>query len=269
MISPLINIAIKAARNASKIILRALDRMDTITIEEKGPNDYVTTVDRMAELEIIRTIHESYPHHAILGEEGGAVGSDDYTWIIDPIDGTTNFIHGHPHFCISIGVKYKDRMEHGLIYDPLRQEMFTATLGNGAFLNEHRIRVSQHKSLMGATIAAGFNGKKGQDFSLFLRILAAIIPQAAGTRRSGSAALDCAYLACGRVDALWGIGYAPWDIAAGTLIIKEAGGLVSDFDGGDNLFDKKEIVAANGNLFKLLMQIINEKSSAVNTKGST
>jgi myo-inositol-1(or 4)-monophosphatase len=265
MITPLMNIAIKAARSASKIIVRAIDRLDTLAIEEKKSNDFVTEIDKMSELEIVRVIRESYPDHAILGEEGGAVGEHDYTWIIDPIDGTTNFIHGHPHFCISIGIKHKDQMEHGLIYDPLRQEMFTATLGNGAFLNERRIRVSQSTQLMGSTIASSFNSSvNNHDFAVYLKILATIIPQAAGTRRSGSAALDCAYVACGRLDALWGIGcYAPWDIAAGTLIIKEAGGIVTDFDGEGNYLAKNNLVAANAYLSKILLQIINEKSVPV------
>lgn len=262
MITPLMNIAIKAARSASKIIVRAVDRLDTIVIEEKRHNDFVTEIDKMSELEIIRIIRESYPDHAILGEEGGAVGDHEYTWIIDPIDGTTNFIHGHPYFCISIGIKHKDQIEHGLIYDPLRQEMFTATLGNGAFLNERRIRVSQPKQLMGSTIASSFNSTNSYDLAIFLRTLAAIIPQAAGTRRAGSAALDCAYVACGRLDALWGIGYAPWDIAAGILIIKEAGGIVTDFDGEGDYFTKKNLVAANASLSKILLQIINEKSAS-------
>ena len=231
---PLMNIAIKAARSASKIILRATDRLDTIKISEKNHNDFVTEVDQQVEQEIINVIHDSYPDHAIFGEESGKSGKSDYTWIIDPIDGTTNFIHGHPHFCISIGVKFKDIIENGLIYDPLRQELFTATRGSGAFLNERRIRVGQRKQLAGSVISSSFGHKTIKDINAYLKILATILPQAAGTRQSGSAALDFAYAACGRIDGIWNMTLAPWDMAAGSLIVKEAGGMVSDFDGNGN-----------------------------------
>lgn len=244
-IHPLINIATKAARSASKIILRAYDRLDTIQITSKGHNDFVTDIDKQSEQEIIRIIHESYPDHAILGEEGGTIGSSDYTWIIDPIDGTVNFLHGHPHFCISIGVKYKDRIEHGLIYDPLRQELFSATYGSGAFLNNRRIRVSQQKQVLGSLIATCFAHKNNQDLESFLKILAIISPQAAGFRRSGSAALDLAYLASGRVDGLCGMNLATWDMVAGVLIVQEAGGVVTDFFGKNNYFTSGNIIAGN------------------------
>lgn len=259
---PLINIATKAARNASKIIVRATDRLDTIYVAEKNHNDFVTEIDEQAEAEIIRTIQESYPDHAILGEESGASGKSDYTWIIDPIDGTTNFLHGHPHFCISIGIKYKDRMEHGLIYDPWREELFTATFGAGAFLNEHRIRVAERKQLAGSLIATGFGHKSIKDIELYLKILASILPKAAGTRRSGSAALDCAYVACGRTDGFWEMNLAPWDIAAGTLIIQEAGGIVTDFNGGNNYLTTGNIIAGNQNISKIILEIVREKTTA-------
>ena len=160
---PLMNIAIKAARNASKIILRATDRLDLIKVSEKNHNDFVTEVDQQSEQTIINIIHDAYPDHAILGEESGQSGKSDYTWIIDPIDGTTNFIHGHPHFCISIGVQFKNIIEHGLIYDPLRQELFTATRGTGAFLNDRRIRVAQRKQFAGSIITSGFGHKSAKD----------------------------------------------------------------------------------------------------------
>ena len=258
---PLMNIATKAILNASKIILRATDRLDTIYVEEKGHNDFVTEIDQQAEREIIKIIHESYPEHAILGEESGASGTNDYTWIIDPIDGTTNFLHGHPHFCISIGIKYKDRLEHGLIYDPLRQELFTATFGSGAFLNNRRIRVAQQKQLAGTLIAVGLGHKKDKNLDDYLKMLASVLPQAAGVRRSGSAALDLAYVACGRLDGIYGLGLAPWDIAGGALIIQEAGGIVTDFAGNNSYLTNGNIIAGNQNISKILLQLAQEKVS--------
>lgn len=261
---PLVNIAIKAARQSSKIILRALDRLDTIHVAEKSHNNFVTEVDEYAEQEIIKVIHESYPDHAILGEESGKsekTGSSEYTWIIDPIDGTTNFMHGNPHFCISIGIKYKNRIEHGIIYDPLRQELFTATFGAGAFLNDRRIRASKQKQLDGSLIASSFGNKTGKDLSTYLKILAAVIPHAAGTRRSGSAALDLAYVACGRIDGLWGINLAPWDIAAGAIILQEAGSIITDFDGNNEYLNSGNLIAANSNIHKELLKLIREKAA--------
>jgi len=259
---PLINIATKAARSASKIILRATDRLDTIQIMEKSHNEFVTDIDKQAEQEIIRIIHESYPDHAILGEESGASGSSDYTWLIDPIDGTTNFFHGHPNFCISIGIKYKDRIEHGLIYDPLRQELFTATFGAGAFLNDRRIRVAERKQLAGSSIGTGFSNKNIKSIESYLKILAAILPQAARIRFTGSAALDCVYVACGRIDGFWGMNLAPWDIAAGTLIIQEAGGIVTDFDGKNDFMKTGNVIAGNQNISKILLQVVQPKKSS-------
>lgn len=252
---PLMNIAISAARSASKIILRATDRLDTIKVSEKGHNDFVTEVDQQSEQCIINTIHDAYPDHAILGEEGGKSGNSDYTWIIDPIDGTTNFIHGHPHFCISIGIQFKNTIEHGLIYDPLRQELFTATRGGGAFLNDRRMRVAQHKQFAGSIITSGFGHKSIQDIDIYLKMLAVILPQAAGTRRSGSAALDFAYVACGRIDGLWEMNLAKWDMAAGSLLIKEAGGIVDDFNGDGNYMKTGNVIAGNSHIFSLIQQI--------------
>ena len=258
---PLINIATKAIRSASKIILRATDRLDTIYITEKSHNDFVTDIDQKAEQEIIKIIHESYPDHAILAEESGITGTGDYTWIIDPIDGTNNFLHGHPHFCISIGIKYKDRMEHGLIYDPLRQELFTATFGAGAFLNDRRIRVTQQKQLAGTLISLCLGNKANRDLSSYLKILAAILPQAAGVRRSGSSALDLAYVACGRLDGICSMSLAEWDIAAGALIIQEAGGIVTDLGGNNNYLTTGNVIAGNPNISKIILQIVQEKQT--------
>lgn len=256
---PLINIAIKAIRSASKIILRATDRLDTIYIEKKGHNDFVTETDRQVEAEIIKVIYDNYPDHAVLGEESGATGTSDYTWIIDPIDGTTNFFHGHPHFCISIGIKYKNRIEHGVIYDPLRQELFVATLGDGAYLNDRRIRVSEQTHLTGALIASSLGSKTAKDPENYLKILAEILPQASGVRRSGSAALDLAYIACGRVDGAFGINLSPWDMAAGVLIAQEAGGVVTDFNGQNHYLTTGNVIAANPNISRIILQLIQEK----------
>jgi len=258
--NPLINIATKAARNASKIIVRATDRLDTLKITEKSKNDFVTEIDEQVEQEIINVILDAYPDHAILGEESGSTGNSDYTWIIDPIDGTTNFIHGHPHFCISIAVQYKDSIEHGLIYDPLRQELFTATRGSGAFLNDRRIRVTQHKQLSGALIATGFGQKNLKDIELYLKIFTAVMPQAAGIRRSGSAALDFAYVACGRLDGFWEMHLAPWDMAAGSLLVKEAGGIVGDFQGKNGFLTSGNVIAGNTSLFNGLLEVIKNKN---------
>ena len=255
-ISHFLNIGVRAARLASKTILKAYDRLENLTISEKGFGDFVTNADREAEVEIIRTIREAYPDHAVLGEESGASGQNEYTWIIDPIDGTNNFIHGHPHFSISIALKHQDRIEHGLIYDPLRQELFTASLGAGAYLNEHRIRISSNQHLAAAIIAVDFSIKSGKTTD-FLKLLSTLLPRVAATRRSGSGALDCAYVACGRLDAICGFSFNPWDIAAGVLLIEEAGGLVTDFAGtAANPLPNKTMLAANPRLFKQLLPFL-------------
>lgn len=256
---PLINIATKAARNASKIILRSLDNLDNILINEKSTNDFVTEIDKKSEEEIIKVIRQAYPDHAILGEENGLIGSNDYTWIIDPIDGTTNFIHGHPHFSISIGIKYQNQLQHGLIYDPLRQELFTATRGAGAFLNNRRIRVSTRKTLHSSLIGSGYGHSREQNLQDYLKILSALLPPTAGIRRSGSAALDFAYVAAGRIDGLWEFGLSPWDIAAGAVLVKEAGGIISDFAGQENFLETGNVIAGNIKIFKILLQTINSE----------
>lgn len=253
---PLMNIAVKAARSASKIILRATDRLDTIQVTEKKFNDFVTEIDQNAEREIINIIHDAYPDHAIWGEESGKSGKSDYTWIIDPIDGTNNFFHGNPHFCISIGVQFKNTLEHGLIYDPLRNELFTATRGGGAYLNDRRIRVSQRKQFAGSIISSSFGNKLIENIGDYLKILTTILPQATGVRQSGSAALDFAYVASGRIDGFWAMALAPWDIAAGAVIIKEAGGIISDFSGNDNYMETGNVISANQNMSNLILQII-------------
>lgn len=254
---PLLNIAFDAVKNARKMIVNSLENLESVNIREKAKNDFVTEVDKQAEQIIIDTIHDSYPDHAILGEEGGKIGEHEYVWIIDPIDGTTNFFHGHPHFSTTIAIKYKNKIEHGLTYDHLRQELFTASRGTGAYLNNKRIRVSKHETIVGALIGAGF-APKTEFLPTHLKILETLLPQTAGIRRSGSAALDLAYVASGRLDAIWMFGLRQWDIAAGTLLIKEAGGMISDAQGSENYLETGNLVAGTTKLFKELIKIIKQ-----------
>jgi len=253
---PMLNIAVRAARNAGNIIARSVDRLDQITINVKAENDYVSEIDRQAEQEIIHTIRKAYPNHGILGEETGSHEGDEYLWIIDPLDGTTNFLHGFPQFAVSIGLKHKGRLEQAVVYDPLRQELFTASRGAGAQLNDRRIRVSKRNDLEGALLGTGFPFKQQQHLETYLKTFKALFPMTAGIRRAGSAALDLAYVAAGRLDGFWEIGLNPWDMAAGVLLIQEAGGLVSDFSGGNDFLTTGNVVAANPKVFKAMLQKI-------------
>lgn len=256
---PLLHIAIKAARNASKIILRALDRLDKIAIEKKNNNELVTEIDRLAEEEIITIIHQMYPTHAIYGEETGASGNDhEYTWIIDPLDGTANYVHGIPHFSISIAAQHRDIIECGLVYDPLRQELFTAEQGGGAYLNNRRIRVGGHGQLHEALLGVGFAHNNSDSLQTYISSLKTIELQTAGVRRTGSSALDLAYVAAGRLDGVWEFNLRPWDIAAGSLLVKEAGGWISDFAGENKYLTNGNVIAANPKLFKQLLKTIQE-----------
>jgi myo-inositol-1(or 4)-monophosphatase len=254
---PLLNIADRAARSAGKVIIQALSHLERIEKIEKQPNDFVTEVDQQAEKIIIDTIRKVYPNHGILGEESGNLpgNEEDYVWIIDPLDGTTNFIHGLLHFCVSIGIQYKGRVEHGLIYDPISQETFRASRGEGARLNNHqRLRVSSQTTIKRALLATGFPTGNSSKKEFYLKLLDAFSGQAAGLRRSGSAALDLAYVAAGRLDGCVDLGLYPWDIAAGALIVKESGGMVCDTQGGDNYLKTGNVVASNPKLCKVLLQ---------------
>jgi myo-inositol-1(or 4)-monophosphatase len=254
---PILNIAVNAARNASKVIMRSIGRLDIRDINEKDKNDFVTEVDKSAEKEIIATLRKSYPDHKIIAEESGiSEGSDDFVWIIDPLDGTTNYIHGVPHYAISIAFQYKGKLEHGLIYDPIRNELFLTSRGEGSKLNDRRIRVSSNSRLEHCLIGTGFPFKNLNDFPLYLKTFAEILPNVSGIRRAGSAALDLAYVAAGRFDGFWELGLKQWDIAAGVLMVKEAGGLVSDFLGEEGYLDNGNIIAGNPKIFKALLQII-------------
>jgi myo-inositol-1(or 4)-monophosphatase len=228
---PLLNIAVRAARRAGEVIARSIPKLESIEIHAKDRHDYVTEVDRAAEQEIIGIIRHHYPAHAILAEESGASGDNETRWIIDPLDGTTNFLHGFPVFAVSIACEVRGVLEVATVYDVLRQELFTATRGVGAQLDGRRIRVSKRRGLDGALLATGFPFRANADLDTYLEMLRVVMPQVAGVRRPGSAALDLAYVAAGRVDGFWELGLKPWDTAAGTLLITEAGGHISRING--------------------------------------
>jgi len=253
---PTLNIAVRAARSAGNVIIRNLDRLDGLAIHTKDRNDFVTEVDQKAEQEIIYILRKAFPEHGILAEESGQREGNEYQWIIDPLDGTTNFLHGFPQFAVSIALRHKGRLEHGVVYDPLRQELFTATRGAGAMLNDRRLRVTKRNSLDGALLGTGFPFKSQQHLETYLDMFRALFPNTAGIRRPGSAALDLAYVAAGRLDGFWEIGLNIWDMAAGVLLIQEAGGLSSDFLGGDDHLETGNLVAGNPKVFTDILKTI-------------
>ncbi|MCG8324662.1 MAG: inositol monophosphatase [Thiotrichales bacterium] len=257
--APMLNIAVRAARAAGNIIQRQLDRVHDVPVNSKGQNDFVSEVDHQAEAIIIQTIRESYPEHAILAEESGKSGSsdaEDYLWIIDPLDGTTNYLHGFPQFAVSIALQHKGKLEQAVVFDPFKNEMFTAGRGNGAYLNDHRIRVSARKKLTGALIGTGFPFKEQARLDLYLDTFRDLFPMTSGIRRAGAAALDLAYVACGRMDGFWEFGLHSWDIAAGTLLIQEAGGIVTDMQGGTNHLRTGDVIGGNAAVYKLIQEQI-------------
>ena len=230
---PLLNIAIRAARRAGDLIVRYVDRVPSLGVRAKSRNDFVTEVDEMAERDIVETIRRTHPDHGFLGEESGRSGGDEFVWIIDPLDGTTNFLHGFPVFAVSLAVEFRGRLEHAVVYDPLRQELFTASRGDGTQLDGRRVRVSKQATLEGALIGTGFPYRENKRWlDEYLAMLKVIMQGTAGVRRPGAASLDLAYVAAGRIDGFWEIGLSPWDTAAGTLLITEAGGLVGTLSGG-------------------------------------
>jgi myo-inositol-1(or 4)-monophosphatase len=257
---PTINIAIKAARRAAQIINRASNDLDIIKIGTKSPNDFVTEVDRAAEAVIIETLRDAYPGYGILAEESGVAAGDDgaseYQWIIDPLDGTTNFIHGFPQYAISIGLARNGVVEQGVVFDPNRNELFVASKGAGAFLNDRRIRVSRRPKLQDALIGTGFPYRVFDHVDAYLAIFKELMQKCSGLRRPGAASLDLAYVAAGRLDGFWEFGLAPWDMAAGTLLISEAGGLVGDLNGDANFLDTGNLVAGSPKVFAQLLQLI-------------
>ncbi len=255
---PIVNIGVRAARRAGTHILRGLNRLESLEVAAKGRNDFVTEIDRSAEADIIETIRRAYPDHAVLAEESGAsAGShDEFVWIIDPLDGTTNYLHGFPQFCISIGVQYRGRMEHAVIYDPMRQELFTATRGGGAQLDDKRIRVSKSRGIEAALVSTGFPYRANTRWlDEYLAMMKAVALATAGIRRPGSAALDLAWVAAGRTDAYWELGLSPWDTAAGWLLVTEAGGRVGTLTGGDYALGG-DIVAGSPKAYEGLLELL-------------
>ena len=253
---PMLNIATRAARAAGDIIVRYVDRLDELNVASKERNDYVSEVDRRAEDAIIRILRKAYPDHGILAEESGtqAGSNDEYQWIIDPLDGTTNFLHGFPQFAVSIALSHKGRLEQGVVYDPMRQELFTASRGNGAQLNNRRLRVAQRRGLEGALLGTGFPFKTHEHLEAYLAMFRDLLLETSGIRRPGSAALDLAYVAAGRLDGFWELKLNPWDMAAGVLLIQEAGGIVGDFTGGHKFMQSGNVVAGNPRVFAAIVK---------------
>lgn len=257
--SAFLAIAERAARAAGDYLLRASGRLEDIRVEEKGPNDFVSTVDREAERRIIEAIRGRYPDHAILAEESGESGDHEVCWVIDPLDGTTNFLHGLPWYAVSIGVLRNGRPECGVIYAPATNELFSGARGKGARLNNQRLRVAGRKGLKGALLATGFPIRQVAHLDEYLQTLGEVIGQSSGVRRAGSAALDLAYTAAGRFDGFWEVGLKPWDLAAGVLLVEEAGGMVSDFAGGQGYLQSGNVVASNRFLFRTLLSLVGKR----------
>ncbi|VAX10661.1 Inositol-1-monophosphatase [hydrothermal vent metagenome] len=259
----MINIAIRAARAAGTILLRHFNRVDTLTVTSKGLNDFVSEVDRSAEQAIIQVLRKAYPNHSILAEESGAHPGNEYQWVIDPLDGTTNYLHSSPHFSISIALKRNGVLEHGVVYDPLREEMFTASQGAGALLNDRRLRVTSRKTLQGALLGTGFPFRDQRHMDAYLGMFKDLARDTAGIRRPGSAALDLAYVAAGRLDGFWELGLAEWDMAAGALLIREAGGTVTDISGGDRYLETGNTIAGgikvHANILKVISPHLNNR----------
>src|SRR6187455_685412 len=256
---PTLAIAVKAARRAGNFINRSARDLDLLTVTAKGPKDFVSEVDRAAEAAIVETIHSVYPEHAILAEEGTGRGRNpdaEHTWIIDPLDGTTNFLHGFPQYCVSIALAHKNVVQQGVIFDPVRNDLFTATRGRGAFLNDRRMRVSRRAHLRDCLIGTGFPFRDGSYLDTYLAMMKAMITHTAGLRRPGAAALDLAYVAAGFYDGFWEVGLNPWDVAAGSLLILEAGGLIGDLTGeGDYLYGG-QVIGANPKIFVQMVQAL-------------
>jgi len=248
---PMLNIAVRAARDGGRVLTKYMDRVDTITVETKGPKDLVSAVDRMTEAEILQTLTRSYPDHAFVCEEGGISGNpeSEFKWYIDPLDGTKNYLHGYPSFCVSIAVAQNNRMEQAVIYNPVSQELFTATRGAGATLDGRRLRVAKRNSLDTALLSTGFGHSKPESYRKYRRTLDAFHDSASGLRRQGSAALELAYVAAGRLDGYWQFGLKPWDVAAGALLVREAGGLVGNMKGEDGWLESGDVVAASPKIF--------------------
>jgi myo-inositol-1(or 4)-monophosphatase len=256
---PMLNTAVKAARQAGSVIMRGARDLDILTVSKKRHNDFVTEVDKAAEVAIIDILLKAYPGHAILAEESGVSGGPEdaeFKWIIDPLDGTTNFIHGFPQYCVSIGLMHKGIVTQGVIFDPTRNELFTATRGAGAYLNDRRIRVSKRIKLSETLIGTGFPFRDMAHLDHYIGMFRDMTKSVTAIRRPGAAALDLAYVACGRLDGFWEIGLAPWDMAAGSLLIQEAGGLIGDLKGEPGYLESGNVVGGNPKIFVQLLQVL-------------
>jgi myo-inositol-1(or 4)-monophosphatase len=253
---PMLNIAVKAARRAGNIINRATRNLDIVAVKEKVANDYVTEVDHEAEHAIIKTLLDAYPDHSILAEESGATGKSEYQWIVDPLDGTTNFLHGFPQYAVSIGLMHRGIVTQAVVYDPGRNDLFTATRGRGAFLNDMRMRVSKRTTLKGSLIGTGFPFRQLEHIDTYLAMLRDVMTSTSGVRRPGSASLDLAYVAAGRLDGFWEMGLSAWDMAAGALLITEAGGLVGDLEGNEGYLKSGNIVAGTPKIFVEMLKLL-------------
>ena len=261
---PMINVAVKAARAAGAIINRAALDVESVRVSQKQVNDFVTEVDQAAEVAIIETLLAAYPGHGIWAEESGrthGAQDSDYVWIIDPLDGTTNFIHGLPVYCVSIALAVKGKVEQAVIYDPTRNDLFTATRGRGAFLNDRRLRVSKRVRLQECLISTGFPFRQGDDFNTYLRMMGDVMQRTAGLRRPGAAALDLAYVAAGFTDGFFETGLQPWDVAAGSLLVTEAGGLVGNFTGEADFLEQKECLAGTPRIYGQLVGLLGKYST--------
>ena len=261
MARPHVTIAARAARSAGNVILRYMNRIDGLHVVEKQQWDFVSEVDKLAEAEIIKELRRAYPDHAILAEESGQTGKGPLTWVIDPLDGTHNYLRGIPHFCVSIALLEKGVPIHAVVFDPLRDELFTASKGDGAYINDRRMRVGKRESLSGAMIATGFPFRQREHLTAQLAMTRAMLGQAEDIRRSGSAALDLAYVASARYDGYFEIGLKPWDMAAGVLLVHEAGGRYCDFAGRDGIPESGNIVAGNLNVAKAMVDAIGQQAT--------
>jgi myo-inositol-1(or 4)-monophosphatase len=260
---PMVNVAVKAARAAGSLINRAALDIESVRVSQKKANDFVTEVDQAAEAAIIETLLTAYPGHGIWAEESGSqfgARDSEFVWIIDPLDGTTNFIHGLPTYCVSIALAVRGKVEQAVVYDPTRNDLFTATKGRGAFLNDRRLRVSKRTQLKESLISTGFPYREGDDFDQYLVMMGEVMRRTAGLRRPGAAALDLAYVAAGFTDGFFEKGLQPWDVAAGSLLVQEAGGLVGNFSGEADFLDQQECLAGNPRVYGQLVGVLGKFS---------
>jgi myo-inositol-1(or 4)-monophosphatase len=257
---PMLTTAVKAARKAGSLITRASFDLDKLNVRSKRPNDFVSEVDHAAEDAIISILRQAYPTHGFLAEESGEKDiKAEYIWVIDPLDGTTNFLHGFPQYCVSIGLLHKGKPQQAVVYDPNRNELFTATRGAGAFMNDHRIRVSKTEKLQDALLSTGFPFKELENVDEYLKGMRRLMHMCSGIRRPGAAALDLAWVAAGRSDGFWEMGLSPWDMCAGALLVREAGGLVGDFQGEERFMESGRIVATNSKIFASLLKVLKSR----------